>query len=139
MKQSALLPEEVYEQIKRNTPSDLDTRVLLVFTANKGVSLSRVKLVEVVFNVKLPFDVNLSNLHIDRMIRKSIKKLAKIYPIVGDSGKGGYMLATNAAPIYKMIAENTSRVAALSEANRQLELIAQHEFGGMVPLPGMVK
>jgi len=124
-------PDEIYHEIKKNTPPDLATRVLMVMLDHKGREnrITRRKLVEEVFKIKLPPQVNLNNLTADRQIRRSIRSLQKVYPIIGSSADQGYWFADNRDDVKKVITENHLKAKRLIEKNNDLQRITVEVWG----------
>jgi hypothetical protein len=125
-------PAKVYEtQVKRNMPADLPARVLALIVERKGKRnfISRVELVNRIFNLNLPPQANLDNLREDRQIRLAIAQLRGKYPIMSSSGNGGYFYAESREEIEKFCRELESRAVQLHENVRHLRNVALAEFG----------
>jgi len=131
MRKQPMLPKEVYEKIKENTPADIHARVLEVIWSHDTEEnrISRLMLVCEVFGVDIPADINLSNLSADRQIRRAIKDLSKDYCILGSSGKGGYWISKNKAEIMAVVRETeTKAYKMLATANQMRALLEKMDI-----------
>lgn len=131
-------PADIYEEIKLQTPPNIDELVLTLVKKYTGKkTIERKTLIEKVYGIKLPPEYDLTNSREDRQIRRCLKRLSKTHAIIGISSRKGYSYAKDATPIYALIEENRRKAMSLLERNSVLEKIAEREFGGLVPLPGM--
>lgn len=127
MKNARKSPRDAYNQIRAETPADLDRRVLAVMLHHRGLvnRISRRALVEQVFGVSLAADDDLNSLTLDRQVRASIARLQEDYPIVGSSGDGGYFLIGSLDELDAYEREIQSRATALLDKSRRLRRSAE--------------
>lgn len=131
-----ITPEDVYLEIKAMTPQDIDTKVLNVLMQHVGRenSISRRHLIDQVFGVCLPVNVNLANLRADRQVRLAIARLQKDYPIIGSSGGAGYCMVSGMDELTRYEAEINSRAKKLLEKSRRLRRAAERLYSGQPSL-----
>lgn len=115
----------VYEKILATMPDGLERSLMNVLQHHVGNDkrISRAMLVRMIFN--RPWSANCTE---DRQIREAISSLQKTVPVLSDSGKGGYYLASSADEIKLYAEEIVSRARELEEKARWLRSLAERMF-----------
>lgn len=119
-----------FDTIKELAPEDLDIKILEILQVHVGRdnAISRRTLIESVFGVYLMPDENISNLVMDRQIRWSLARLQEGYPILSNSGDGGYYLPGDMAEVNEYAAEINSRAMKLLHKSRKVVKAAREMF-----------
>jgi hypothetical protein len=118
----------IYERIIRDMPEGLDKQIISILSEGGFFDDKKASRKELIFKVFGFIDnpENLSNSTLDRQIRKAIEHLQEAgYPIISNSGAGGYSLASSRTTQAAYIAELESRrdrldkkILALQKAER---------------------
>lgn len=118
-----------YEVIIRSMPMGLERQVMSALQTRVGSQsrISRAELVRVIY--QRDWSNNCSE---DRQIRETIATLQERYPILSDSGRGGYWLAGSMDEINTYVAEIVSRARELETKARNLKEMAEREFGAVL-------
>lgn len=110
-----------YWSIINEMPAGMARDVMAALTGHIGseARLERRKLVAALR--RMPDYQDKAWVRLDRMVRKAIAELQENgYPVLSDSGKGGYWLASNREEIEGMCKEIESRVEKLKDKARAL-------------------
>jgi len=120
---------KTYEQILANMPPGLERSVLRVLSYHIGGHnrIDRKNLVQLAFNAEWSETR-------DRQVREAIAKLQLEYPILSDSGAGGYWIASDYDEVEAYAAEIDSRAKDLLEKSRSLRAIAERTLGTQMRL-----
>ena len=114
---------QIYQQIVGSQPDDLPKLVLSIVKKHIGAAhrISRSALVSVVRTMLPASSKDLKTISLDRQIRQAIDDLQEMgYPILSDSGTGGYWMASSYKERQAYIAEIESRANKLMSKARKL-------------------
>jgi hypothetical protein len=124
----------VYEHITATKPKDLKQMILQELKDHIGSTrrIQRRHLVEkIAQRLASQLEMDRSLITLDRQVRQSIEDLQlKGYPIISDSGQGGYWMAETYAEREAYIAEIESRANKLMEKARKLRSVRNQQFIG---------
>ncbi len=118
-----------YQTIIEETPAGIQQDVMGVLAGHVGSEqrISREKLVDTLAHD--PVYRSKRRVRLDRMVRKAIADLQELgYPILSDSGKGGYWLAGNKEEVEGMLREIGSRVVHLGKKYSALARAGKRTF-----------